>query len=110
MERDEGAIEVRKKEVWPVVELRPRPPGRIVFEHESVCLLRPLKAKTWGRRGRTPVVTVRGRGSGRVSIAELTCYQPKRKIEVPRAAQNAQASQGSLINTSSTRAGSTGPV
>jgi hypothetical protein len=48
----------------------------IVFEDESGCLIRPPKAKTWGRRGRTPVVTVRGRGSGRVSIAGLTCYRP----------------------------------
>ena len=38
--------------------------------------MRPLHAKTWGRRGQTPIVTVRGRGSGRVHIAGLTCYRP----------------------------------
>lgn len=37
--------------------------------------MRPPHAKTWGRRGQTPVVTVRGRGSGRVNIAGLTCYR-----------------------------------
>ncbi|MEU7316430.1 transposase [Streptomyces sp. NPDC007083] len=35
----------------------------------------PPHAKTWGRIGRTPVVRVRGRGSGRVSIAGMTCYR-----------------------------------
>nr|WP_242641177.1 transposase [Streptomyces kasugaensis] len=36
----------------------------------------PPRARTWGRRGRTPVVRVRGRGSGRVSMAGMTCYKP----------------------------------
>lgn len=48
----------------------------IFFEDESGCVLRPPRAKTWGRRGQTPVVTVRGRGSGRVNIAGMTCYRP----------------------------------
>jgi hypothetical protein len=30
----------------------------------------------WRRRGHTPVVRVRGRGSGRVSMAGMGCYQP----------------------------------
>jgi len=33
----------------------------------------------WARRGRTPVVTVSGKGSGRVSIAGLVCLQPGRR-------------------------------
>ncbi|MEU4040198.1 transposase [Streptomyces collinus] len=35
----------------------------------------PPRARTWGRIGRTPVVRVRGRGSGRVSMAGMTCYK-----------------------------------
>ncbi|WP_238413281.1 transposase, partial [Saccharothrix deserti] len=34
------------------------------------------KARTWGRRGRTPTVAVSGKGSGRVSIAGLVCVRP----------------------------------
>ncbi|MFK0158759.1 transposase [Streptomyces sp. NPDC090493] len=36
----------------------------------------PPRARTWGRRGCTPVVRVRGRGSGRVSMVGMTCYKP----------------------------------
>ncbi|MFE9853681.1 transposase [Streptomyces sp. NPDC005576] len=38
----------------------------------------PPRARTWGRLGVTPVVRVRvrGRGSGRVSMAGMTCYKP----------------------------------
>ncbi|MFE5967230.1 transposase [Streptomyces sp. NPDC056463] len=35
----------------------------------------PPRARTWGRIGQTPVVRVRGRGSGRVSMAGMTCYK-----------------------------------
>ncbi|WP_370062981.1 transposase [Streptacidiphilus sp. MAP5-3] len=36
----------------------------------------PPRARTWGRIGQTPVVRVRGRGSGRVSMAGMACYKP----------------------------------
>ena len=36
-------------------------------------------SKTWSRRGRTPVVEVWGKGSGRVSIAGLVCLKPGRR-------------------------------
>ncbi|MFD7735871.1 transposase [Kitasatospora phosalacinea] len=36
----------------------------------------PPRARTWGRIGWTPVVRVRGRGSGRVSMAGMACYKP----------------------------------
>ena len=39
----------------------------ICFEDEAGQALRPPKARTWARRGHTPVVMVSGRGSGRVS-------------------------------------------
>ena len=48
----------------------------LVFEDEAGQTLRPPKARTWGPRGRTPVLPVSGKGSGRVSIAGLTCYRP----------------------------------
>ena len=48
----------------------------LCFEDEAGQTLRPPKARTWGRRGRTPVVAVSGKGSGRVSAAGMTCYQP----------------------------------
>ncbi|WP_431921183.1 transposase [Micromonospora wenchangensis] len=48
----------------------------LVFEDEAGQTLRPPKARTWGARGHTPVVPVSGKGSGRVSIAGLTCYRP----------------------------------
>jgi len=47
----------------------------ICFEDEAGQNLRPPKARTWAR-GRTPVVTVSGKGSGRVSVAGLVCLRP----------------------------------
>jgi transposase len=48
----------------------------ICFQDEAGQTLRPPKARTWGRRGRTPVVPVSGKGSGRISIAGLACFKP----------------------------------
>ncbi|MEV0136707.1 transposase [Dactylosporangium sp. NPDC050688] len=48
----------------------------LVFQDEAGQRLRPPKARTWGRRGHTPVVPVSGKGSGRVSIAGLVCVKP----------------------------------
>lgn len=48
----------------------------VCFEDEAGQNLRPPKARTWARRGRTPVVMVSGRGSGRVSVAGLVCLKP----------------------------------
>ena len=41
----------------------------VCFEDEAGQTLRPPKARTWGRRGHTPVAVVSGKGSGRVSAA-----------------------------------------
>jgi DDE superfamily endonuclease len=38
--------------------------------------MRPPRSTTWGRRGITPVIRVRGGGTGRVSAAGLACYRP----------------------------------
>ena len=47
-----------------------------LFEDEAGQNLRPPKARTWAPRGHTPVVTVCGKGSGRVSVAGLVCLRP----------------------------------
>src|SRR5690349_8712559 len=48
----------------------------ICFEDEAGQTLRPPRARTWGRRGHTPVVAVSGKGSGRISVAGLLAYRP----------------------------------
>ena len=48
----------------------------IVFEDECGQSMRPPRSATWGRRGITPVIRVRGGGTGRVSVAGLACYRP----------------------------------
>ncbi|MFI5670975.1 transposase [Streptomyces sp. NPDC051704] len=46
------------------------------FEDEAGFTRRPPRERTWGRRGRTPVVTVSGRRSGRLSVAGLVAVRP----------------------------------
>jgi hypothetical protein len=48
----------------------------LVFEDESGQGLRPPKGRTWGRRGRTPVVQVTGGSNKRVSLAALIALKP----------------------------------
>jgi transposase len=36
----------------------------------------PPTARTWSRRGHTPIVRVRGRSRRRLSVAALVCYRP----------------------------------
>ncbi len=48
----------------------------ICVEDEAGQNLRPPRARTWARRGHTPVVAVSGKGSGRVSVAGLICLRP----------------------------------
>ena len=50
--------------------------AHLSFEDEAGQTLRPPKARTGARRGRTPVAVVSGKGSGRVSAAGMTCFQP----------------------------------
>jgi transposase len=47
----------------------------ICFEDEAGRTCARPKARTWGRRGHTPVVRVCGRGSGRISVAGLACLK-----------------------------------
>lgn len=50
--------------------------GYVCFEDEAGFTRRPPRGRTWGRRGRTPVVTVSGRRSGRLSVAGLIAMRP----------------------------------
>jgi hypothetical protein len=56
--------------------------GWIVFEDECGQFMR-LRSRTWGRRGITPVIRVRG-GTGHVSVAGLACYRPGHRIRLIR--------------------------
>ncbi len=51
----------------------------VVFEDEAGFSTTPPRARTWGRRGHTPVVRVRvrvrGRSWRRWSIAAMCCYR-----------------------------------
>ncbi|WP_258528179.1 transposase [Streptomyces sp. NBRC 110611] len=47
----------------------------------------PPHARTWSRRGHTPVIRVRGRSYRRISVAAMACYRPgerSRPIYRPR--------------------------
>ncbi|MGW9436085.1 IS630 family transposase [Streptomyces sp. NPDC055607] len=76
-ERDEQAVTAWKEGTWAEVKERGRPGGGyICFEDEAGFTRRPPKGRTWGRRGRTPVMTVSGRRSGRLSVAGLIAMRP----------------------------------
>ncbi|MGW7674679.1 transposase, partial [Streptomyces sp. NPDC054775] len=53
---------------------RHRAPG--LLSDEAGFTRRPPRGRTWGRRGHTPVVTVSGRRSGRLSVAGLIAIRP----------------------------------
>jgi transposase len=76
-ERNEEKIARWREETWPVIKGRRRTWGAwLCFQDESGQGLRPPKGRTWGRRGRTPVVTVTGRHNTRVSLAALIATRP----------------------------------
>ncbi|MEW1914944.1 transposase [Kitasatospora sp. NPDC085895] len=54
----------------------------LCFEDEAGQGLRPPKARTWSRRGHTPVVDVTGSGSGRVSMASMVCVRPDERTRL----------------------------
>jgi hypothetical protein len=76
-ERDEARITAWREETWPVVKRTAADLGGwLIFEDESGQGLRPPRGRTWGRRGATPVVTVTGGHSSRVSLAALIAVRP----------------------------------
>lgn len=66
----------------------------LCFEDEAGFSMTPPTARTWARRGHTPVIRVRGRSQRRISIAALACYKhgertrliyrPKRHVDHKR--------------------------
>lgn len=54
----------------------------IVFADEAGQTLKPAKARTWGRRGTTPIIKVRAKGGQRISIAGLACYRPGQRSKL----------------------------
>ena len=75
-ERDEAKIAAWRATTWAKVRAAAATGAWICFEDEAGQNLRPPKARTWARRGHTPVVRVCGKGSGRVSVAGLVCLRP----------------------------------
>lgn len=53
--------------------------ARLVFEDEAGFSMTPPRARTWSRRGHTPVIRVRGRSRRRTPAAALCCYKPGEK-------------------------------
>ena len=55
----------------------------------------PPAARTWSRRGQTPVIRVRGRTQRRFSIAALACYKPGERTRlIYRPKRNADHKRG----------------
>jgi len=52
----------------------------ICLQDEAGHTLRPPKARTWGQRGRTPVIAVSG--SGRISVAGLVGVKPGQRTRL----------------------------
>ncbi|WP_442817461.1 IS630 family transposase [Streptomyces sp. NBC_01296] len=79
LERDEHAVEVEEGGVAPGKRLAAASGAWVVFEDEAGFSMTPPRARTWGRRGQTPVIRVRGRSRRRTSVAALCCYKPGEK-------------------------------
>ena len=54
----------------------------ICFEDEAGKTMIPPRARTWGRRGHTPVVRVAGSRGGRLSMAGMLCYRAGRRARL----------------------------
>ncbi|MFD8825098.1 winged helix-turn-helix domain-containing protein [Streptomyces sp. NPDC059605] len=82
----EGTWRLLKRHGWSWQQLARR---AIERDDEASQSLRPPRARTWGRIGHTPVVQVRGRGSGRVGDGRNDLLQERRAfpadLQLPRA-------------------------
>lgn len=74
----------------------------VVFEDESGFSMTPPTARTWARRGRTPVIRVRGRSRRRISIAALTCCKPGERSRLIYRPRRDDGRRGWLSNTAFT--------
>jgi Winged helix-turn helix/DDE superfamily endonuclease len=75
VQRDEAAIAACRHVVTGQTLARERG-AWLCFHDEAGQSLRAPTARTWSRRGRTPVLAVCGRGSGRVSMAGPIATRP----------------------------------
>ncbi|MFI1726785.1 transposase [Streptomyces sp. NPDC020489] len=64
------------------------------FEDEAGFTRKPPRGRTWGRRGRTPVVTVSGRRSGRLSVAGLIAMRPGSRTRLCHRLRTHRAGKG----------------
>ncbi|MGW3174672.1 IS630 family transposase [Streptomyces sp. NPDC001153] len=76
LERDEQAVCLWKKDVAAGGMTAATLGAYAVFEDEAEFSMTPPRARTWGRRGHTPVMRVRARSWRRWSIAAMCCYRP----------------------------------
>lgn len=65
-----GGKTVRDQDAW------------LCFADESGQMLRPPNARTWSRRGHTPLVRARAAGPGRISLAGLVCRKAGRRTRL----------------------------
>ncbi|MEU8712804.1 transposase [Streptomyces sp. NPDC048663] len=65
------------------------------FEDEAGFTRKPPRGRTWGRRGRTPVVTVSGRRSGRLSVAGMIAMRPGSRTRLCHRLRTHRAGNGS---------------
>ncbi|WP_444972109.1 IS630 family transposase [Streptomyces canus] len=94
-ERDEQAVTAWKEVTWAEVKEPGRPGGGyICFEDEAGFTRKPPRGRTWGRRGRTPVVTVSGRRSGRLSVAGLIAMRPGSRTRLCHRLRTHRAGKG----------------
>ncbi|MGW0774757.1 IS630 family transposase [Streptomyces sp. NPDC002835] len=75
VERDEAAVRLGKGDLAERGRTVAALDAWLVFEDEAGFSMTPPTTRTWSRRGRTPVVRVRGRSRRRLSVAALACYK-----------------------------------
>ncbi|MDX3130591.1 IS630 family transposase [Streptomyces europaeiscabiei] len=92
-ERNEQAVTTWKEATWTEVK-EPESGGYICFEDEAGFTRRPPRGRTWGRRGHTPVVTVSGRRSGRLSVAGLIAMRPGSRTRLCHRLRTHRAGKG----------------
>ena len=94
-ERDEQAVDaVEGGDLGRGKRARAACGGYICFEDEAGFTRRPPRGRTWGRRGRTPIVTVSGRRSGRLSVAGLIAMRPGSRTRLCHRLRTHRAGKG----------------
>ncbi|MFD7626584.1 transposase [Streptomyces sp. NPDC059851] len=74
----------------PPLGLRDEPFAQV----SGVAAVTPPTARSWSRRGSTPVIRVRGRSQRRFSIAALCCYKPGERSRLVYRPKRHKGAQG----------------